>query len=521
MKNLLFLIFLFLLIGSCLPPVVDENYQPINMGPNINTRGSDYAPFISADGKTIYFSRIDRRGENSDIYFSKLMEDGNFSKAINIGEPINTAEYSEIIVNVTPDGNTILLNKWSKQSSNNRMSPLYISNKIKKGWSTPKPVNIRDWDFDISEQRGEGALYSLGSDGKTLIIGVRRLEGFGNKDLWVSFKENNNNFSKPVNLGNVINTKRLEYASCLAPDMKTLYFSSNGHGGFGGRDIFKSTRLDDTWKNWSTPENLGSTINTKDDEFYYSVSSIGDYAFVAKDKSDWYKLSRFCLSCGMIDIYKIPLTENAKPKPVVLVSGKVIDSKNNEFVNADIMYEDLATGEKLGIANSNPDDGNYLIVLPGGGVYGFMAEVPGYYPISENIDLSDITENSNLKKDLYLNPLEKGSIIKLNNLFFEFNQFTLKPESFSELNRLAKLVNKSNTMELQINGHTDNVGEEDYNLQLSKNRANEVKEYLVKNGLSEKQIKTKGYGSEKPLATNDTEKGRLENRRVEFIILKK
>ena len=416
MKHILIIIFLFLLMGSCVN-APDENYKPINLGPNINRVGvSDYAPFISADGGILYFSRsASGSAYKNDIYFSKLMEDGNFSEAKNIGSPINSDEHKTIIVSVTPDGNTILLNR-----NNDKKHPLYISNKTKDGWSNPKPVNIRDWDFDISQQHAEGALYSLGSDGKTLIIGVRRLEGFGNKDLWVSFKENNNNFSKPINLGNMINTKRLEYAPCLAPDMKTLYFSSNGHGGLGGRDIFKSTRLDDTWINWSKPENLGNTINTKDDEFYYSVSSIGDYAFVAKDKSDWHKLSRFCLSCGMIDIYKIPLPENAKPKPVVLVRGKVINSKDNKFIEAAITYENMATGEKLGIANSNANDGNYLIVLPGGGIYGFMAAAPGYYAISENIDLSDITKNSNLEKDLYLSPLDKGSIIKLNNLFFFF-----------------------------------------------------------------------------------------------------
>ena len=501
---------------SCLD-TPDENYKPINLGANINTSDSEFAPFISADGAILFFSATKRetniggRRDDGDIYFSKLMEDGSFSEAENIGEPINSAG-GETIISVTPDGNTILFSRKYRNLNEDGTwkNLIFISNKTKEGWCNPKPVNIRGWD-DGSPSVVNSALYSLGSDGKTLIIGVRRLDGFGDMDLWVSFKENNNTFSKPVNLGNVINTKRLEYAPCLAPDMKTLYFSSNGHGGLGGRDIFKSTRLDDTWINWSKPENLGSTINTYKDEYYYSVSAIGDYAFVAT----------FFNSLGILDICKIPLTKSAKPKPVVLVSGKVINSKDNKFIEAAITYENMATGEKLGIANSNPDDGNYLIVLPGGGVYGFMAEVPGYYPISENIDLSDITENSNLKKDLYLNPLEKGSIIKLNNLFYEFNQFTLKPESFSELNRLAKLVNKSNTMELQINGHTDNVGEEDYNLQLSKNRANEVKEYLVKNGVSEKQIKTKGYGSEKPLATNDTEKGRLENRRVEFIILKK
>ncbi len=481
-----------------------QEYAPESLGTQINSAESEFAPFISADGKTLYFSvtnlpeNIGGVNDYSDIYYATIDENGTISNKTNIGEPINTAQYGEIPVSVTPDGNTILFSRHGAED------PLFISHKTQNGWSIATPVKIKD--YEVTEHQ----LFSLGSDGRTLVLGFNNNTGFGDLDLYVCFLQDDNTYSAPLNLGNTINTSTIEYSPFIAPDMKTLYFSSNGHGGLGGRDIFKSTRLDETWKNWSEPENLGSTINTSDDEYYYCTSAVSDYAYIATG----YK------AIGLLDLYRIPLPKTAKSMPVVFVTGKVLNSSDNKMIEASIYYENLNTGKKMGIAHSNPNDGTYQIVLPIGSSYGFMAEAKGFYSISENLDLSKFTKNQNIQKDLLLSPIKVGVAIKLNNIFFDFNQFALKQESNSELNRLIALLKTNNTMVIEVSGHTDNVGSAEHNLQLSKNRADAVKNHLVKNGIDGNRIVVKGYGQTKPVAPNTTDEGKAQNRRVEFTVLK-
>ena len=337
-------------------------------------------------------------------------------------------------------------------------------------------------------------------------------KGLGEKDIWVSFKgEKENEWTKPLNLGSVVNTKGDEFAPFLASDDKTLYFVSEGHKGYGGADIWMTKRLDDTWTNWSTPINLGEKINTPEFDAYFSIDAAGDYAYFSSSKSGE----------GKSDVFRIKMPKEAKPDPVVMVYGKVIDKKTGEPITANINYELLPSGKEMGTAITSPEDGVYKIVLPYGENYGFMASADNYYSITENLNLKDLTEYKEIEVNLYLAPIEKNEAIRLNNIFFEFGKSDLKEESFPELNRLIKLLTDNPTIQIEIDGHTDNVGSDSDNLELSKNRAASVVAYLTKGGIKANRLTSQGFGETKPVASNETEEGKQLNRRVEFMVISK
>ncbi|MFA5403843.1 MAG: OmpA family protein [Ignavibacteria bacterium] len=210
-----------------------------------------------------------------------------------------------------------------------------------------------------------------------------------------------------------------------------------------------------------------------------------------------------------------------KPNPVVLIYGRVLNAKTNEPIEAEIKYENLSSGLEAGIANSNPNDGSYKIILPYGNNYGYSAKANGYYSVSENINLKKFSDYKEIEKNLYLAPIEIGEVVRLNNIFFDFNKYELKPESFPELDRIVKFLTDYPILEIELSGHTDNLGSHDYNQKLSENRANAVAEYLFTKGISRNRIMVIGYGETLPIDTNDTDEGRQKNRRVEFKILKK
>ena len=352
--------------------------------------------------------------------------------------------------------------------------------------------------------------FCLAADGKTLLISLQRDESYGNRDMYACFLRDDGTWTAPKNLGPDINTAADEGTPFLAADGKTLYFASDGYSGYGSTDMYLSRRLDDSWQKWSEPENLGPDFNTPDWDAYFTLPASGDYAyFVSQQKT-----------IGEADIFKVKLPPSLRPSPVVLVVGKVIDGKTGNPVEATIHYEVLPGGKEAGIAHSNPTTGEYKISLPAGALYGFRAEAKGYVAVNENLNLKKITEYSEIKRDLKLVPFEVGQTVRLNNLFFDFNQSILKSESYAELDRLVALLKASDKMEVEISGHTDNVGNDVSNKTLSNNRAKAVRDYLVSKSISAKRLKTVGYGKAKPLSFNDTEEGRAQNRRVEFTILK-
>jgi len=295
----------------------------------------------------------------------------------------------------------------------------------------------------------------------------------------------------------------------MAADGVTLYFASDGRRGYGNVDIWMTRRLDDSWTKWSKPKNLGPKINTPEWDAYFTLPANGEYAYL----------------CGTspvdqsADLYRIRLTKGVQPQPVVLVSGRVLDASTKKPIATNVEYESLTTRVSAGTALSEPVQGSYKIVLPAGDLYGFRAEAPGYYPVSDQLDTRTLSKYTELERNLYLVPIRKNEVIRLNNLFFDFAKSELRPESFAELDRLAQFLAANTAIVIELSGHTDNVGQDVENRRLSQERVNAVRTFLVNKGVGEKRLRAVGMGKSKPLASNATEEGRQRNRRVEFKIV--
>lgn len=506
--TLLVAVFLCLVQGN-MSAQSDSTYLPQNLGEAVNGPYDDILPVISPDGLTLYFCRSHSPdnigGGRQDIWYSELLPSGQWGEARNIGIPLNNRD-NNYLCSITPDGNLAIVGDGYSDARNKHRS-IAISYRTINGWSVPQPLAIADYYND--NRFGE---FSLANDGKTLIMAIERKDSYGGKDLYVSFRQPDSSWSAPRGLGENVNSIGHEATPFIASDNSSLYFASDGQGGFGAFDVFVTRRLDSTWTSWSDPENLGPTINSEGWDLYYTIPASGDFAYYVSYNNTF----------GAGDIFRIRLPESARPRPVVLVKGRVLNKKTGEPIEAEIDYGLLTTGKDLGKARSTPQTGQYKIVLPAGERYGFRASAPGFISVNENLDLTDIKEYTEITRDLYLVPIEEGATVQLNNIFFDYDKWDLRPESFPELDRLSEVMDVNPTMIVEIAGHTDSRGGNAYNRKLSERRANSVVEYLMTaRQIPAERITPHGYGEEKPIDTNETDEGRQLNRRVEFVILKK
>jgi outer membrane protein OmpA-like peptidoglycan-associated protein len=482
---------------------------------NINTKYLESKPVISPDGLKLYFARknapnnIGGKRDDQDIYVSDFVG-SEWTFAHNVDSPLND-KLPNGICSVSPDGNTLtVINAY--YDDGHVEDGVSVSRKTASGWSFPRRQEIEDYQ-NLSRYQD----YFVSNSGNVLISAVQRSDSRGDQDLYVSFRTGEDSWSRPVNMGAVINTPKVEFAPFLASDNKTLYFASNGHRGFGESDIFYTRRQDDTWTNWSSPENIGKSINSFGWDGYYAISAKGDYAYFISTAG---VLNKMDFNPTDEDIFRISLSKEAKPEPVVLVKGKVINSRTRQPIDADIFYESFPIMDEKGIATSDPVNGDYKIVLPVGKKYGFRAEAKGYIAVSRNEDFSTVSEYKEITRDLELTPLKVGETVQLNNIFFVQSKAEILPDSEPELERLLKLLSDNPLLEIELVGHTDNQGPSSANLQLSEERALSIVKYLIENGIDKKRLEFKGYGGTRPIASNASEESRHKNRRVEIKILK-
>lgn len=486
---------------------INDFFEPEQLSENINTPYLELKPIVSPDNQTLYFSRrnhpenIGGVKDDEDIWYSEKEESGEWGKAKNIGPPLNN-EGPNFISSITPDGNSILVLLGNEYRGKKMRSGLSVSAKTSTGWTDPETVKIENY-YNLSNK----ANFYLANNRKLLFMSIERDDTYGDRDLYVSFLNDDGSWSEPLNLGGVVNSADEEAAPYLAVDDKTLFFSSKGFNGYGGYDIFLTKRLDDTWQNWSEPENLGSTINSSDDDIFFNLSTEDDFAYFSRGTEQ------------NVDIYRVELPYYQKPDIIVKVKGRVLNAETEEPLRAMIRYERLVDGKEIGLTRSDSLTGKYQIILPYGFEYGYFADKKGFIPLSANIDLSEIRESKVIERDLYLMPIkESPKPITLNNVFFKFAKAELKESSFPELNRLLKLLEDNPGMEIEISGHTCSMGSDEYNLGLSQRRAEAIYDYLIKNGISASRLSAVGYGETMPKASNETEEGRQFNRRVEFLI---
>ena len=488
----------------------------------VNTDGDEYFPVISIDGTKMYFTGAGRSDciKGEDIFVSDLVN-GQREAAKNMGYPFSTSE-DDAINSVSADGNTMILfgnYKGALGGGDN----FYITKTV-TGWGKikafPYPINTKYWDCDGF----------LTSDGKAFLFSSDRPGGVGefhpgshffhglyegNTDIYICLKKDSG-WSKPINLGQVINTPYTERSSFLHPDGKTLYFSSDGHYGLGELDVFKSVRLSDTsWTEWSNPVNLGKDINTSKFDIAYKITTDGNLAYFSSNRPG---------GKGGYDIYSITLPPEAKPQSTVItVKGKVYDEKDNPL-DADLKWFDITSNTIAGHLTSDPQTGGYIITLPIGRKYSYFAEKKGYYSVSNDIDISSEIISKEMVVDIQMISIDymqtQGTSIKLNNIYFEFNKYDLKSESFTELDRVVKFMYENPEIKIEISAHTDSIGSDEYNMELSQKRAQSVVDYLINKGVDPPRLIAKGYGRSLPVASNSTEEGRALNRRVEMKIIK-
>ena len=480
----------------------DNPSKPMGIGSKINTPGGlEYSPVISASGKHLYFcgmNRPDNMG-GEDIFVSEKTAQG-------WSQPELLKELSSKTGNEAPE--TVSADETKMGLYFN--GDIFSSEKTYSGWVPAKPIaniNTPVWEGD--------AVYT--SDGKAIIFasegwskkGVQfpaknRKDGF---DLYISFRTKTG-WSTPLNLGTTINTAWCDRYPYLHPDGRTLYFSSEGHGSLGASDVYKSTRLyDSSWVDWSEPVNLGKFINSTGDDNGYKISTDGKKAYFSVNINN------------NIDIFETDLPSEMRPENVAMISGIVRDERGKS-ITAEIHVEDLETGLEVATFSSDPITGAYVVILPMGRNYGFYIYRQSYYPTSENIDLHTKNEEVSITKDIRLvsikSMIEKGTSVSVNNVFFDTDRSELRSESNLELSRLVQILAENTSLMVSVEGHTDNDGTEEHNLQLSQNRAIAVKQYLVSKGIADLRVETSGYGSSKPVADNTSLDNKQKNRRVEI-----
>lgn len=480
-------------------------FKKENLGPNVNTSEDELGPIISSDGKTILFARqnvpenVGGKNDDEDVWISER-QGNSWVKARNMGRAVNTTLADNLLA-LSSDNNTLMFEEQNQ---------LMMRHRNGAGWSAFEKTGL------TFKNELDHFVASLTADGKAVIFSAKLKANMyydpkrEDADLFVSVRQGDS-WSAPINLGKSINTIGEETSPFLSADGTTLYFSSNGRAGYGDQDIFVARRQNESWTEWSKPINLGPGINSEFFDAYYTVPASGDYAyFVSYDKG-----------FGKADIFRIKLHEQVKPKPVTLVKGKVLNSKDNSPLAASIHFENLETGTEVGEARSDPKTGAYQIILPFGSNYGLRAITNGFYSVHENLELKTLTNYNEVSKDLMLVPIEVGETVKLNNVFFDTGLSKLKQESFPELDRLITILKDNPGISIQLEGHTDNIGKPDMLQKLSEDRVESVKQYLTSHGIDSSRITGQGFGATKPIALGSTDEDRRQNRRVEFKILKK
>ncbi len=489
-----------------------------NVGPNINSDLAELRPTISADGNLLFFicenhpynTKYNSIRNSQDIWYAERDTlTGKWSEAMHMDYPLNTYHYNAVFW-ISPDNNRILIRNAFIEGDyyGNGVS---LSYRRKNGtWSKPEMLRISNYGkYDRGRQNGA----TMAHDGQTLLLYMCAESGGYNNDIYVCFLQPDGTWTEPKSLGKKINLpKANEMTPYLAADGETLYFSSDRAGGLGDNDIWMAKRLDKTWTRWSDPVNLGDPINTSDWDAFFTMDAGGEYAYMSSALSGY----------GQSDIVRIKLLEKERPVPVVLVSGNVYNKKTGKPLEASLLYETLPDGTIVGNGLSNPADGAFKMVLPYDKNYSIRATADHFFAISENLNLDSLVKSGyrEIHKDLYLVPIEVGQVVRLNNVFFDFDKWDLRPESFVELDRVVKLLAENPAIEIEMSAHTDSRGSEAYNITLSDNRARSVMEYILSKGIATNRIISKGYGETAPVVDNDTDENRQLNRRVEFKILK-
>ena len=473
------------------------------LGPEINTKYDEIAPFVSYDGNFLYFGRsfhpknVGGENDGQDIWYSVRNEDGSWSKAVNIGKPLNNKE-PNAVCGISSDDSTIYLT--NQYLSKNKMAPGISYSKISPAGEWSKPTNFEFHDNHL--ERGFFC-FDIAEDGKLIIMSMHADEDNSKEDLFFS-KLQNGKWTKPVPLGDVINTSGFETSPFLASDDSTLFFSSDGHPGQGGGDIFVSKRLDDTWTNWTKPVNLGKEVNSKGFDGYFTLDDRGEFFYISGSNPR-----------ALGDIY----TGEAL-NPFFEAFSEIEDiHTGTPLEGATVRVMDSETHEELEKKISDSKGGFSMVLENKIRSYTFFVEKEGYVPVDKTVKIEREGYFGKIELEIEMVPIKTGEVVELNNVEFEYGSYTkFTKSSYTELDLLVSMMDQNAKMTIEISGHTDSIGSDTFNQNLSEQRAQAVQSYFLDKGVKKERVTAVGYGETKPIAPNKTEEGRARNRRVEFTI---
>ena len=511
-----------------------------NLGSEVNSKYDDYNPVFAFDDTALFITsrrpfEKSKRNEidnkfNEDIYRSALINH-KFSQAVRLGKPFNSPN-NDALVRISQDGSRMLIYRGHIEGGDLQVS---IYNPEKKRWSKPKGVRR-----NLASKEGETSAALSQDNAELFFISGNEKLSLGGKDILTSRLDEKGKWSDPVNAGSTLNTPYDEEGVFISADGRHLYFASQGHNSMGGFDIFRSTRLPDGF--WSEPENLGYPINTPDDEVFYVTDQAGTYGYYSTTRPG---------GSGSRDIYKVIYLGSEKelvfrtkeqlvagpgmrgtgfltlPLPVILdtafvLNGFVMDTLGEVKPLASmITFIDPVAGRQELSVISDSITGAFTARLPEPKVYGVEIHASGYLYFLDILDLSSENNDQIVNRDFFLQKVEVGTKVVLDNIYFETGKAILRPESNDQLDQVYRFLANNPSVKLEISGHTDNTGSLRTNQKLSGDRAKAVVNFLVGKGIPQEMLLSQGYADSQPVASNDTSEGRKQNRRVEFKVLSK
>ena len=544
----------FLLLLTCFHFAVYAQEEHEKLEGNLNSSANEVAPVLSADGQTLYFVRqyhpqnVGGVTDPGDIWYSDLKADGQWGEAIHGGKTINNRFYNGVI-GFADERTAYVHGHYLDRNKQPTTQGVSTTSGQKNQWNTPQAVKIPYFYTKSKHQSG-----SLHASSQIMLTALQSYDSRGAEDLYVLFRQNDGSWSEPKNLGNDINTEYQEMTPFLAPDGKTLFFASNGYEGFGSRDIFMSVRLDESWRSWSNPKNLGASVNTPGTELYYNIPKNGDFAYLSSTQN----------SDGMADIVKVRINPEeemlaeadstldipeeepivttpsvvetfTEPEPEVIeevpeeepetlmatIQGKVLNEKAQQPLNAELVVRSVRNDTTLVETIQTDAQGTFSVSLPLNDNYELSIVAEGFIRQRDKLLLAETTEASTLERNYQLTPIEVGSTVNLENVLFDRGTADMLPGSGERLDEVVEFLGENPEVAIEVGGHTDNRGRADLNIKLSSQRAEAVREYLIQQGANAEQITAKGYGGTQPLSSNAIEEERRKNRRVTFMIVRK
>lgn len=477
-----------------------DSIEIVNLPEEINRFKLQYLPAITIDNSAMFYTKRDYVRGDEDIVVS-YFQNNKWTPAQSVSSKINSP-LNEGACTVSADGRTMIFTSCDGPSSLGSCD-LYISKKSGDNWSKPKnigkPVNSIYWESQPS----------LSSDGKTLYFSSNRRGGFGGRDLWVTHFSNGK-WQQPQNLGPTINTRNDETTPFIHPNGVSLYLSANGYPGMGGYDLYMSNKVDSIWQQ---PKNLGFPINTYKDEVAIVIAADGETAYFAKEEQKNFEILDSKLVC-------IRLPAEAKSQPASYIVGRVFDGESSKPLKAEVEIVDLSENKVIYKSQSDSITGEYYMVLPIGLDLASYVKKKGYLYSDFHFQssINSVIEPDTI--DIELFPIAEGNTLVLKNIYFETDSYVIDKRSESEIENAYQLLNENPGIIVEISGHTDNVGSYEYNQNLSELRAESVFNKLMEMGVNADRLTFEGYADSQPILPNDTEINRQSNRRIEFRVLR-